>query len=149
MTKWLIIILILAFLIGSWSWVKPTADERRRVRLRNHAMSKGLKVESVKGQVRDRFAEPGQGGLLMLYWAPWSAEVAVDRRALLIPRRIEPGEDHRAIPGAEELPELSGAFKGWLADQRGIGFVWDESATIDDLEKPISWIRKLSQGAGH
>ncbi|TBW59052.1 hypothetical protein EZI54_01690 [Marinobacter halodurans] len=149
MTKWLIIVLILAFLIGSWSWVKPTADERRRVRLRNRAISKGLKVESVKGQVRERFAKSGEGGLLMLYWAPWSAEAAVDRRALLIPRRIEPGEENSAFPGAGALPELSGAFKGWLADQRGIGFVWDESATIDDLEKPMSWALKIAEGVGH
>lgn len=142
MTEALIVIVIVAFLIGSFSWLRPSADERRRVRLRDQAMRSGLKVESIKGDVRALFEAPGQGGLLFLYWAPWAATSRVDRSALMRPRRLDTGHEIAGLPAATELPAAHRGFRGWLADVRGLGFVWDECGSPEDLARSIEFVRR-------
>ncbi|BES71196.1 hypothetical protein RE428_22140 [Marinobacter nanhaiticus D15-8W] len=144
----LVIFLALAFIVGSIFWLKPSPDERRRMRLRNHAIrEEGFKVQTLRGELKDRFRLEGDGveeEELYLYWKPWGEQSGADRNALIEPRILESGAVNPAVPGAEQLPPLSGAFRGWLADSRGIGFVWDESAPISDMDKPMAIAKNLA-----
>lgn len=141
----LIIFLALAFIVGSIFWLKPSPDERRRMRLRNHAIREGFKVQTLRGELKARFSQEGaEDEELYLYWKPWSDQTGADRNALVEPRVLETGAVNPAVPGAERLQPLHGAFRGWLADSRGLGFVWDESASISDMDKPMASIKTVA-----
>lgn len=141
----LIIFLALAFIAGSIFWLKPSPDERRRMRLRNRAIREGFKVQTLRGALKDRFSlDDGEEEELFLYWKPWSEHSGADRNALVEPRILEAGTVNPAVPGAEQLPPPTGAFRGWLADSRGLGFVWDESAPITDMDRPMATIKQMT-----
>lgn len=143
----LIIFLALAFIAGSIFWLKPSSTERRQLRLRNRAIKEGFKVQLLRGDLKTRFGDASEDGELYLYWKPWSEGHPVDRNALVEPQVLEADRSNPAVPGAEGLPPLSGAFRGWLADSRGAGFVWDESEPLEALDMPISQINMLTRAS--
>lgn len=138
-----VIVLALGFIVGSIFWLRPSADERRRMHLRNQAVREGFRVESVKGALRTQLGSGDPDEALYLYWKPWERDVpqGVDGRSG--PAVFASGTALAGLDKAAELVPLSGAFKAWFIDGRGAGFVWDESGVRDELDRSLTQINVL------
>lgn len=75
----LIIILVLLAIVGSWLWLKPSERDRRSARLRQYAIGKGLKV---------RFISPGRRDTKVIYSKAVVNELDVEKGSSLVGKLV-------------------------------------------------------------
>ncbi|MGP4842547.1 hypothetical protein ACTXGQ_00305 [Marinobacter sp. 1Y8] len=139
----IVIFLALGFIVGSLFWLRPSADERRRMHLRNQAVHEGFHVESVKGVLKDELGSGDPDEALYLYWKSWGRRVPQGVDGGSGPSVFVSGKSVAGLEEAEKLSLLTEAFKAWFIDSRGAGFVWDESSESVELERHLTQIKML------
>lgn len=139
-----LIVLTLAFIIAGIMRLRPSVEDRRRMRLRNQAYRRGWRVEKVRGAALDELGESGSTGAYYWYWRSWPSGWFEGESASVGDRHVlSGGEGVSGVPGMERLPAVPSVCTAWVVEPRGIGFVWDESGTMDDLERPFTMIESV------
>ncbi|PAV26276.1 hypothetical protein C8D92_10253 [Tamilnaduibacter salinus] len=114
------------------------------MRLRNQAYRRGWLVEKLRGEALEALGEPGSTVPYYWYWRAWpEGWFEGESHPIRVVHVLVEGQPVAGVSGAERLPRIPTVCSAWLVDPRGIGFVWDEKGTVDDLERPFSMIEAV------
>ncbi|MFE8069642.1 hypothetical protein QQM79_01155 [Marinobacteraceae bacterium S3BR75-40.1] len=145
---WIIIALILLFILGSITWIMPSPEERRRMRLRNLALQKGFRVKELKGQLQQQMAKEVGEGRWYIYWCDWPGQMrerAAKLPTLWVVSGQEPPRDHPVVQALGEKGHVKvEPFDVVYSDAQGIGGIWDERGRTEKLETGLARLRQAS-----
>ena len=146
----LVVVLVVLALVGSLLWLLPSASENRRMRLRQAAFAKGVRVREAREEMKEWKIDLQDAGMLMQYYLI-NPKAKRGRWSLTNPsptvrfQRI-PDADEMSAPlmpdGWANLPADLLLWERW--DQR-VGFYWFERGDEKVLYNAIEVLKGLAE----
>lgn len=144
----LLTILVVLAVIGSLLWILPSEADRRRMRLRQQAMSQGIKVREAREEMKRWGLMPAKSNMLMQYYR-LDANAGKEQWRVINPAAELPEHPelqakslHPAGPDVP-WPELPSDLVLWEKEGTRYGFYWYERGAPEQLARALEYLKTL------